>query len=109
MLKWSTRILALIIILFGIPFYFGYGNPLPFIKREYTLWDNAWLIILPIMFIGLGLGWKFPFIGGILITIPILVGFLIGIFEKRTIGIHMIVPFFVGILYIITGFVGKTK
>jgi len=36
-LKWSTRILALVIIIFGLPFYFGYGNPLPFLNPEYSV------------------------------------------------------------------------
>jgi hypothetical protein len=30
-------------MIFALPFYFGYGNPLPFINQDYTLWDNYWL------------------------------------------------------------------
>jgi hypothetical protein len=103
-LKWTTRIFATAIIIFGLPFYFGYGNPLPFINPEYSIWDNTWLTIFPLMFIGLGLGWKWPKIGGLLITIPILIGFIIGVNIRGGMSVHMFVPFIVGILYIILGY-----
>ena len=104
MLKWITRILATVIIILGLPFYFGYGNPLPFIKPEYTIWDNTWLTVFPLMFIGLGLGWKLPKTGGLLITIPILSGFIIGLAIERGLSLHMFIPFIAGVLYIITGY-----
>jgi len=44
-IKWSARISALVIILFGLPFYFGYGNPLPFINSDYSIWENIVLIM----------------------------------------------------------------
>lgn len=103
-LKWITRILATAIIIFGLPFYFGYGNPLPFINPEYSIWDNTWLTVFPLMFIGLGLGWKLPKVGGLLITIPILVGFILGIIVEGDISLHMFIPFIVGVLYIVTGY-----
>ena len=105
-LKWVTRILAAVIVIFGLPFYFGYGNPLPFIKPEYSIWDNTWLSIFPIMFIGLGLGWKFETIGGFLVSIPILIGFIIGLIVETNIPLHMIIPFFIGVLYL---YIGYTK
>ena len=74
-LKWTTRILALAVLLFGLPFYFGYGNLLPFINPDYTVWDNTWLSIFPVMFIGLAVGWKYEKIGGFLITVPLFIGF----------------------------------
>ena len=104
LLKWITRILAIAIIVFGLPFYFGYGNPLPFVNPEYSIWDNTWLTVFPIMFIGLAIGWKWPRIGGLLITIPILLGFIIGIITRIGISAHMFVPFIVGVLYIVTGY-----
>jgi|SRR5690554_2199930 len=103
-IRWTARIIALAVVLFGLPFYFGYGNPLPFIKAEYTLWDNLWLTILPLMFIGLLLGWKYEKIGGYLITIPIVVGFLAGFFIEGAMIIHMFIPLIVGILYLITAY-----
>jgi hypothetical protein len=41
--RWMARGIALFSLLFGLPFYFGYGNPLPFLSPDYTLWDNVWL------------------------------------------------------------------
>lgn len=105
-IKWVTRILATSIIVFGLPFYFGYGNPLPFINPEYSVWDNTWLTVFPIMFIGLGLGLKFEKTGGFLVSIPILIGFVLGFIIERELTLHMIIPFLTGILYI---FVGYTK
>ncbi len=103
-LKWIARIFAATIIILGLPFYFGYGNPLPFINPEYTVWDNTWLTVFPLMFIGLGLGWKFEKIGGFLITIPILIGFIIGLIVEGDLTLHMIIPFLIGLLYIFVGF-----
>ncbi|TYB95189.1 MAG: hypothetical protein FXF54_04795 [Kosmotoga sp.] len=103
-IKWVARIMAIAIIAFGIPFYFGYGNPLPFINPEYSLYDNVWLTIFPLMFIGLALGWKYEKLGGYLVTIPIAAGITFSLTTIRGFGIHMIVPLIVGILYLITGY-----
>jgi hypothetical protein len=70
-IKWFARILALIIILFGLPFYFGYGNPLPFVDPGYTWIENTQLTLIPIIFVGLAVGWKYPRIGGAFIVFPI--------------------------------------
>ena len=104
LLKWITRIVATAIIVFGLPFYFGYGNPLPFINPEYSIYDNTWLTVFPIMFIGLAIGWKWPKVGGLLITIPILFGLILGIIVRGGMPIHMVIPFIVGVLYIVTGY-----
>ena len=104
-IKWITRILATAVVIFGLPFYFGYGNPLPFINPEYSIWDNTWLSIFPLMFIGLVLGWKFEKTGGILISIPIFIGFIIGFLVEKEITVHMILPFLIGVLYIFVGLV----
>lgn len=101
-IKWSARILALIILLFGLPFYFGYGNPLPFINPDYTLWDNIWLTIFPIMFIGLATGWRYPKIGGYLIVIPLTLGLIAGLIIEKELVSFMLIPLFVGILYLNT-------
>jgi hypothetical protein len=108
LIKWVARILALLIILFGLPFYFGYGNPLPFINSNYTLWDNLWLTIFPLMFIGLGLGWKFEKLGGYLITISISIGLLMGLIIYGNLVLHMLVPLIDGILYLLAGY-SKSK
>lgn len=54
-LKWISRVLATAIIAFGLPFYFGYGNPLPFMNPDYSVYDNIWLVIFPLMVIRLRL------------------------------------------------------
>ena len=103
-MRWVARIISVAVIAFGLPFYFGYGNPLPFINPDYTLWDNAWLTIFPIMFIGLAVGLKFEKIGGYLVTIPIGLGLLMGLLMRGGFSAHMLVPFAVGILYLIIGY-----
>lgn len=106
-MKWTARIFAVAVLAFGLPFYFGYGNPLPFIDPDYTLWDNMWLTIFPIMFIGLGVGLKFEKIGGYLVTISIGFGLLMGLLMRGGFPIHMLVPFAIGVLYLIVGYESK--
>lgn len=108
-LKWTARILATAIILFGLPFYLGYGNPLPFINPGYSLLDNAWLTISPLMFLGLGLGWKFEKTGGFLVTIPIIVGFVLGLIVEKDLTLHMFIPFIAGVLYILSGYTKEVQ
>jgi hypothetical protein len=107
LVKWTARITALAILLFGLPFYFGYGNPLPFINPEYTFWDNTWLTIFPLMFIGLGLGWRYQRIGGYLIIIPISIGLLLGLILEAELISHILVPLIPGILYLVAGYSKK--
>jgi len=106
-IKWSARIIATAILLFGLPFYFGYGNPLPFINPDYTHWDNLWLSIFPIMFFGLVLGWKFEKIGGLLVTLPLLFGFIFGFIITGELTLHMLAPFCAGLLYLVSDYVNK--
>lgn len=102
--RWTARILAVFTLLFSLPFYFGYGNPLPFINPEYGVWDNMWLSIFPLMFLGLALGWKYEKAGGYLISIPLIIGLIAGvIMEGEFIG-FMCVPLAVGILYLVAGY-----
>jgi hypothetical protein len=102
--KWAARIIALAILLFGLPFYFGYGNPLPFINPKYTLWDNTWLTIFPLMFVGLVLGWRYEKTGGYLVTIPLAIGLLLGLILEGELIFHMLIPFIVGVLYLVVGY-----
>ena len=108
-LKWVARIYASIIILFGLPFYFGYGNPLPFINPDYGLWDNVWLTVFPLMFIGLGLGWLFETAGGLLTAVSVISGLVLGLFIEGELVPFMIVPLSAGILYVISGVIGGKR
>ena len=103
-IKWTARIIALLIILGGLPFYFGYGNPLPFVNQEYTFYDNLWLTVFPLMFIGLALGWKYEKIGGYLLIISSLVGFFTIVIAEKGSGGQMLASLVIGILYLIVGY-----
>lgn len=78
-IRWTARILALIMLVFGLMFYFGYDNPLPFVNPAYTWLENVWLTLVPIVFIGLAVGWKYEKTGGYLIVISLVMGGLVAI------------------------------
>lgn len=102
--RWTTRILAVSMLLFGLPFYFGYGNPLPFVNPDFTPYDNVWLTIFPFIFIGLGLGIWREKLGGYLIVIPMLVGIFTSMVMGMGFGLHMLAPLAVGFLYLMLGY-----
>ena len=103
-MRWVARIIALFVLLFGLPFYFGYGNPLPFLNPAYTFWDNMWLTIFPFVFIGLLVGWKCEKTGGYLVTIPLVLGLLYALIIEREFLWFMFVPLISGVLYLILGY-----
>jgi len=103
-IKWVARIIALCILIFTLPFYFGYGNPLPFVNQNYSLWENMALTMMPLIFIGLALGWKYEKIGGFLIIIPIIIGFLVGLMTEANFSINLLAPLIPGILYLVVGY-----
>ncbi len=108
-IKLTARIIALLIIVGGLPFYFGYGNPLPFINQEYTFYDNLWLTAFPLMFIGLALGWKYEKIGGYLLIISVLIGLFTLVIAGKGSGTQMVGSLLVGILYLIVGYNKEIK
>jgi hypothetical protein len=103
-IKWSARIIALCILAFALPFYFGYGNPLPFADPNYSLWENVALSMMPLVFIGLALGWKYPKFAGWLIIIATAIGFAAGLLTDANLSINLAVPVIPGILYLIDGY-----
>jgi len=107
--KWFARIFALCILIFALPFYFGYGNPLPFIKSNYSLWENVALSMMPLVFIGLILGWKYPKFGGWMIIIAVMIAFIVGLLTKANFSVNLAVPIIPGILYLVTGSQSKLK
>lgn len=106
--KWVARIFALIILLFGLPFYFGYGNPLPFINPEYSWLENTWLLLIPFVFIGLAVGWKYEKIGGYFIIVPIIISFVLGIVAHANFSMNFLIALLPGILYLIVGHTSKS-
>jgi len=109
MIKWLARILALCVLVFALPFYVGYGNPLPFIKPDYSVWENVALSMMPLVFIGLALGWKYPKVGGWLVVAAIMIGFIVGLLTKANLSVNLAVPLIPGILYLINGYTKSTK
>ena len=103
-IKWTARVLALCILIFALPFYFGYGNPLPFTKPDYSLWENVALAMMPLVFIGLALGWKYPKVAGWLIIISIAIGLIVGLLTEANLSINLAVPIIPGILYLMDGY-----
>lgn len=108
-IKWFARITALTILLFALPFYFGYGNPLPFAKPDYSLWENIALAMVPLVFVGLALGWKYPKVGGFLIVIPVVIGFMVGLATEANLSINLLAPVVPGILYLVDGYSRKAE
>ena len=98
--RWVTNGLAACILIFGLPFYFGYGNPIPFLNPEYTMWDNIWLSVFPVMFVGLAVGVWYKKLGGYLVTVPVVFGLLFGFGLEREIVWFMLIPLAVGMLYL---------
>ena len=103
-IKWTARILALVMIVAGLPFYFGYGNPLPFARPEYTVFDNLWLIAFPLMFIGLAVGLKWEKTGGYLLVASAVVGIVTSAVAGKGSGAQMLASLFVGVLYLVVGY-----
>lgn len=102
---WIIRIISIVVILFSLLFYFGYGNPLPFFNDNFTFWDNMWAFVFPLIFIGLIVGLKWEKIGGYFILIPTIISSLIGlIFLKENLPGPILVPIFIGIIYLLIGY-----
>ncbi len=102
--RWFARIVAVLILVAGLPFYFGYGNPLPFINPDYSVWENIVLSMYPLIFIGLALGWWREKIGGYLIVVPLAIAFLVGLVTEADFMINMLFPVIPGILYLVAGY-----
>lgn len=103
-MKWFARITSLLILLIGLPFYFGYGNPLPFINPDYTLAENIGLIFFPMILLGLALGWKYKKLGGYLVIIPLVLGFVSSLIFHFSFPINMLIALIPGLLYLVVGY-----
>lgn len=103
-IKWIARIVALLTLVFGLMFYFGYDNPLPFINPDYSLWENVMLTMVPIMFIGLAVGWWKEKIGGYIVIIPMVIGMLVGLITDANLSMNMLFLLIPGMLYLVVGY-----
>lgn len=101
-IKWTARITGSLIFLFVFPFYIGYGVPLP--DSSMTIFENLWLIIIPIFLLGCLIGWKWEKIAGYLLTIPIILGFFVALIVWEDPSFIMAFPLIPGFLYLIYGY-----
>lgn len=105
-IKWTARISGISFLIVFLPFYFGYGLPVP--SSEMSFFENAWLVIMPFFIIGLLIGWKWEKIAGFLITIPIFAGYSISLITFKSPTFVFLVPFVTGILYLIYSYKKKS-
>ena len=101
-IKWIARITATIMFLFAFPFYIGYGLPLP--NSSLSLLENIQLIAMPIVLIGLIVGWKWEKIAGYMICIPIFIKLLFALIFMENPGPMIILLAIPGTLYLIYGY-----
>lgn len=103
-IKWLARISALGLLIFTLPFYFGYGNPLPFINPDYSWWENLTLAMMPIIFFGLAWGWKNERIGGLLIVTAVILSWTTGLVTSANLSINLLAPIVPGVLYLVAAY-----
>ena len=99
-----TKLLALIFMIIALPFYFGFGNPLPFINPNYSFIDNLWLTILPVMFIALIISFKYEKLGGYLLFISVFTGILLTLLITKEFFYIMMLPLLIGVLFLLISY-----
>jgi hypothetical protein len=97
-LQWASLVLSVIILGIGIPFYLGYGSPIPFTQNEYTFFDNMWLIVMPIVFLFTFIGLKWKRISGIILILFTVIVQILSIIIVRDAILVMLVPILLGVL-----------
>jgi hypothetical protein len=65
--------------------------------------------MMPLVFIGLALGWKYPKAGGLLTVIPIAIGLTVGLLTEANLSVNLLAPLVPGILYLIDGYRSASK
>jgi hypothetical protein len=98
-IRWTARGMATLFLIAFLPFYFGYGLPLP--SSEMSFFENVWMLIMPLFIIGLAIGWKWEKTAGYLITLPIFAGFTISVITAQYPTFVFIFPFITGLLFLI--------
>ncbi len=107
-IRWGARITATGLFLFALPFYLGYGLPIPFINPDHSAHDNAWLCAFPLILSGLVVGWFYEKVGGYLIVVPIVVAQFVTLWVHGEFIPHMFVPLIIGVMYLIAGYGNRT-
>jgi hypothetical protein len=88
--------------LFAFPFYIGYGFPFP--NSSLSLIENIHLMVIPIILIGLIVGWKWEKIAGYMICLPIFIKLLFALIFLENPGSIIILLVIPGSLYLIYGY-----
>lgn len=103
--KWTARIIGSLMFLFIVPFYVGYGLPIP--RASYTFYENLHLSIIPIMLAGLLIGWKREKIAGFMICIPITIALIYALITWGYPGPIVLMLAIPGGLYLYYGYINK--
>ncbi|NLY81894.1 MAG: hypothetical protein GX078_03815 [Clostridiales bacterium] len=101
------RVLTIIVLIVGLPFYLGYGNPLPFMNPNYNMLDNLWLTVFPIMFLGLFISMRFHKAGGYIVAVPVAFNLVLGFFINGNLSTIMLIPLVIGVMNIIIGYMDE--
>jgi hypothetical protein len=97
-LQWASLVLSVIILGIGIPFYLGYGSPIPFTQNEYTFFDNMWLIVMPIVFLFTFIGLKRKRVSGIILISVTIIAQILSIMIEKDVILVMLMPILLGVL-----------
>ncbi len=102
LLIWIPRGLALIALAVSMPFHIASGFAIPFMADGAGLWDNLWSLVMLVVFLGLVLGFAYPKVGGLLVTVPIFAGFFIGFIFTLAAPWTVILPAVAGVSYLLS-------
>lgn len=97
-LQFTSLVLSVLLLGFGIPFYLGYGHPIPFTQSEYTFFDNMWLIVMPIIFLFTIIGLKWKRVSGIILISLTIIAQMLSIRIEGDVILVMLVPILIGVL-----------
>ena len=101
-IRWVARISGLILFLFALPFYFGYGLPIP--NSSLSLLENIHLFIMPVVLAGLLIGWKWELAAGCMICIPVISKLIMAVIFQENPGPVLVLLLLPGILFLVYGF-----
>ncbi|MFA7661682.1 MAG: hypothetical protein WCX59_02585 [Anaerovoracaceae bacterium] len=106
---WWVRIIGILVFGVSLAFYMGYGRPLPFQNPQYGIWDNIWLMVIPMVLAGLLIGAFLPRVGGYIVAVPITLAMLMQFVTEEEMPYPMLIPLGVGMAYLFVGYRRKNK